>query len=114
MPQNCIHLLVIIYFVPIQPSTKGMVNGMGQALAAVGRSLGPVVSAPIFAWSETTGETIIIIFVTVEYCASAIAGHRLKLVHCYYSDCVGTIVNRTGLWLLSIIIGLLIEQVHAQ
>ncbi|XP_064395465.1 uncharacterized protein LOC135342613 isoform X1 [Halichondria panicea] len=37
------------------PSTKGMVNGMGQALAAVGRSLGPVVSAPIFAWSETTG-----------------------------------------------------------
>ncbi len=31
-------------------------NGMGQALAAVGRSMGPVVSAPIFAWSETTGE----------------------------------------------------------
>ncbi len=32
-----------------------MVNGIGQALAAVGRSIGPVVSAPVFAWSETTG-----------------------------------------------------------
>ena len=62
-------------------------NGMGQALAAVGRSLGPVVSAPIFAWSETTGEMIIILQVQL-------LGSRLKLVRCYY---VGTIVNRTGL-----------------
>ncbi|XP_064385510.1 uncharacterized protein LOC135334305 isoform X2 [Halichondria panicea] len=37
------------------PSSKGMVNGIDQALAAVGNSIGPVASAPIFAWSEKTG-----------------------------------------------------------
>ena len=35
--------------------TRGTVNGYGQALCAVGRSLGPVVGAPLFAWSENTG-----------------------------------------------------------
>ena len=36
--------------------TRGTVNGYGQALCAIGRSLGPVVGAPLFAWSENTGE----------------------------------------------------------
>ena len=36
--------------------TRGTVNGYGQALCAVGRSLGPVVGAPLFAWSENTGK----------------------------------------------------------
>ena len=40
----------------LQPSSKGMVNGIDQALAAVGNSIGPVASAPIFAWSEKTSE----------------------------------------------------------
>ena len=35
--------------------TRGTVNGYGQALCAIGRSLGPVVGAPLFAWSENTG-----------------------------------------------------------
>ena len=35
--------------------TRGTVNGYGQALCAVGRGLGPVVGAPLFAWSENTG-----------------------------------------------------------
>ena len=36
--------------------TRGTVNGYGQALCAIGRSLGPVVGAPLFAWSENTGK----------------------------------------------------------
>ena len=36
--------------------TRGTVNGYGQALCAIGRALGPVVGAPLFAWSENTGE----------------------------------------------------------
>ena len=40
----------------MQPATKGMVNGIGQALAALGRSIGPALGAPVFAWSESTGE----------------------------------------------------------
>ena len=35
--------------------TRGMVNGYGQALCSIGCSLGPVVGAPLFAWSEGTG-----------------------------------------------------------
>ena len=35
--------------------TRGTVNGYGQALCAIGRSVGPVVGAPLFAWSENTG-----------------------------------------------------------
>ncbi len=35
--------------------TRGTVNGYGQALCALGRSLGPVAGAPLFAWSENTG-----------------------------------------------------------
>ena len=35
--------------------TRGTVNGYAQALSAVGRSLGPVVGATAFAWSENTG-----------------------------------------------------------
>ena len=40
----------------MQPATKGMVNGIGQALAALGRSIGPALGAPVFAWSESTGK----------------------------------------------------------
>ena len=36
-----------------------MVNGIGQALAAIGRSIGPALGAPVFAWSESTGEYIL-------------------------------------------------------
>ena len=36
--------------------TRGTVNGYGQALCAIGRALGPVAGAPLFAWSENTGE----------------------------------------------------------
>ena len=38
--------------------TRGTVNGYGQALCAIGRSLGPVVGAPLLAWSENTGNLI--------------------------------------------------------
>ena len=40
--------------------TRGTVNGYGQALCAVGRSLGPVVGAPLFAWSENTGMSLLL------------------------------------------------------
>ena len=40
------------------PETRGTVNGYGQALCAFGRSLGPVMGAPLFAWSENTGTYI--------------------------------------------------------
>ena len=39
--------------------TRGTVNGFGQALCAIGRSMGPVIGAPLFAWSENTGEWIL-------------------------------------------------------
>ena len=37
------------------PETRGTVNGYGQALCAIGRGLGPMVGATLFAWSEKTG-----------------------------------------------------------
>ncbi len=36
-------------------ATRGTVNGYAQALGAIGRSLGPVLGATLFAWSENTG-----------------------------------------------------------
>ena len=42
----------------MQPATRGTVNGFGQSTAALGRMLGPVIGAPIFAWSETSGTAI--------------------------------------------------------
>ena len=38
--------------------TRGTVNGFGQALCAIGRALGPMVGAPVFAWSENTGKRL--------------------------------------------------------
>ena len=38
-----------------QPENRGTVNGYGQATAALGRFMGPIVSSPLFAWSENSG-----------------------------------------------------------
>lgn len=46
------NMCIIIKF---QPKTRGRVNGFGQSLAALGRMIGPVVGAPLFAWSENSG-----------------------------------------------------------
>ena len=62
-PYNCIYFCRVMLFTSIMvlisnsslTETRGTVNGFGQALCAVGRSLGPVVGAPLFAWSENTG-----------------------------------------------------------
>ncbi|XP_065901214.1 uncharacterized protein [Dysidea avara] len=37
------------------PATRGTVNGIGQSLVAIGRSTGPLIGAPLFAWSEGNG-----------------------------------------------------------
>ena len=39
----------------VQPADRGTVNGFGQSTAALGRMLGPIIGAPVFAWSETSG-----------------------------------------------------------
>ena len=36
--------------------TRGTVNGYAQALGAIGRSIGPVLGATLFAWSENIGK----------------------------------------------------------
>lgn len=49
---------VIITFLPLmhtQSATRGTVNGIAQSLVAVGRSIGPLIGAPLFAWSANTG-----------------------------------------------------------
>lgn len=38
------------------PQNRGTVNGFGQSAAALGRVVGPIISAPLFAWSETSGK----------------------------------------------------------
>ena len=38
------------------PETKGTVNGIGQSLVALLRSLGPTVGSLSFSWSEGNGE----------------------------------------------------------
>ena len=38
------------------PETKGTVNGIGQSLVAILRSVGPTVGSLGFAWSEGNGE----------------------------------------------------------
>ena len=44
------------HYPPIQPATRGTVNGIGQSLVAIGRSTGPLIGAPLFAWSEGNGK----------------------------------------------------------
>ena len=39
----------------LQPVTRGTVNGIGQSLAALGRALGPMTGAPLFAWTAGHG-----------------------------------------------------------
>ena len=39
----------------LQPVTRGTVNGIGQSLAALGRALGPMTGAPLFAWTADHG-----------------------------------------------------------
>ena len=38
-----------------QPEARGTVNGYGEALAALGHTFGPIIGAPLFAWSENSG-----------------------------------------------------------
>ena len=37
------------------PETRGLVNGIGQSLVAIARSIGPTNGALLFAWSESNG-----------------------------------------------------------
>ena len=39
----------------MQPASRGTVIGIGQTLAALGRSTGPLIGTPLFAWSEKNG-----------------------------------------------------------
>lgn len=38
------------------PANRASVNGIAQASAALGRFLGPIIGAPLFAWSESNGK----------------------------------------------------------
>ena len=51
--------------------TRGTVNGYGQALCAIGRSLGPVVGAPLFAWSENNG-TMLCVWIKLCPCSARV------------------------------------------
>ena len=39
------------------PETRGLVNGIGQSLVAIARSIGPTNGALLFAWSESNGRS---------------------------------------------------------
>ena len=48
------------YYPPTpQSSTRGTVNGIGQSLVAISRSIGPLIGAPLFAWSASNGKGIL-------------------------------------------------------
>ena len=47
---------VLMHYLLLQPSTRGTVNGISQSLVAIARSMGPLVGAMVFAWSESNGE----------------------------------------------------------
>ena len=52
-----------IYFSSfLQPESRGTVNGIGQSLVAVGRSVGPILASSVFAWSASNGELILYVF----------------------------------------------------
>ena len=51
-------MCVIITPLFVQSSTRGTVNGIGQSLVAVSRSIGPLIGAPLFAWSASNGESM--------------------------------------------------------
>ena len=50
-------LAVNVYFSfnIIQSTTRGTVYGIGQSLGSLGRSVGPLIGTPLFAWSERNG-----------------------------------------------------------
>lgn len=48
-----------------QSSTRGTVNGIGQSMVAVSRSIGPLIGAPLFAWSASSGKDNLYGFITV-------------------------------------------------
>ena len=41
----------------LQQSTRGVVSAVGESLCAFASALGPIVGAPLFAWSEGTGKS---------------------------------------------------------
>ena len=41
---------------PLQTETRGTVNGIGQSLGALGRTVGPILGSMVFAWSEINGQ----------------------------------------------------------
>lgn len=43
--------------VSLQQSTRGVVSAVGESLCAFASALGPIVGAPLFAWSESTGKS---------------------------------------------------------
>lgn len=45
-----------MFFPPLQPETRGSVNGISQSLVAIGRSVGPVLGSVLFAWSASSGK----------------------------------------------------------
>ena len=45
----------------MQSVTRGTVYGIGQSLGSLGRSTGPLIGTPLFAWSERNGIKIHII-----------------------------------------------------
>ena len=49
------HLANIYSFYTVQSATRGTVYGIGQSLGSLGRSVGPLIGTPLFAWSERNG-----------------------------------------------------------
>lgn len=47
--------LYILSTLYMQSATRGTVYGIGQSLGSLGRSVGPLIGEPLFAWSERNG-----------------------------------------------------------
>lgn len=51
----------------VQSSTRGTVNGIGQSLVAVSRSIGPLIGAPVFAWSASNSKRLCVTIDNIIY-----------------------------------------------
>ena len=45
----------LTFIVSFQQSTRGVVSSVGESLCAFASALGPIIGAPLFAWSEGNG-----------------------------------------------------------
>eukprot|EP01006_Ploeotia_vitrea_P051581 TRINITY_DN67579_c5_g1_i1.p1 TRINITY_DN67579_c5_g1~~TRINITY_DN67579_c5_g1_i1.p1 ORF type:complete len:601 (-),score=265.06 TRINITY_DN67579_c5_g1_i1:759-2486(-) len=70
------------------PAFKGMVNGIGQSQAALGRAIAPVLGGTMFAWSMTNGLSWPLNFHFCWYIFGAVGALTLSLAACCLPDAI--------------------------